>query len=131
MKNCIEKVATENAKTIIDSMVKNFVNDFYGNEENVLTLDKVDSYLEFVRELLTTPHRDFENDLLGIMSNNLYCLSVYVNTLYNWEIMPMAMVIDEDLKKAFEDGVNYAMDNIKYTIQRYITERDKITEGVA
>lgn len=129
MKNCNEKVATENAKTIIDSMVKNFINDFYANGEDVLTLDKVRSYHKFVRELNTTTHRDFENDLLAIMTANLYQISAYLTTLYDWEIMPMAD--DEDLKMAFEDRVNDCMFYIKDAIKTYVTKRDKMNEGVA
>lgn len=128
MKNFNEKVATSNANTIIDAMVKNFINDFYANGEYVLTSDKVHSYLDFVRELNTTTHRDFENDLLAIMSNNLYYVSVYMNTLYNWEIMPMAD--DDDLKNAFQDRVNLCMYHIESAIETYVTKRDKI-EGVA
>lgn len=129
MEKIFEKVATENANTIIDAMVKNFINDFYGNEENVLTLNKVHSYLEFVRELNTTTHRDFENDLLAIMSNNLHYVSVYMNVLYNWEIMPMAD--DEDLKMVFKYGINDFMCIIESAIKTYVTKRDKMNEGVA
>ena len=128
MKNCNEKVATENANTLIDAMVKNFVNDFYANGE-VLTLDKVRSYHKFVRELNTTTHRDFENDLLAIMTANLYQISAYLTTLYDWEIMPMAD--DEDLKMAFEDRVNDCMFYIKDAIKTYVTKRDNATMGVA
>lgn len=128
MEKIIEKVATENAKTIIDAMVKNFVNDFYANGE-VLTLEKVRSYHEFVRELNTTTHRDFENDLLAIMTANLYQISAYLTTLYDWEIMPMAN--DEDLKMAFEDRVNDCMFYIESAIKTYVTERDNATMGVA
>lgn len=122
MEKIFEKVATSNANTLIDAMVKNFINDFYGKPENELVLAKVHSYLDFVRELNTTTHRDFENHLLAIMSNNLYYVSVYMNTLYNWEIMPMAD--DEDLKMTFEDRVNDCMYNIKSAIKTYVTKRD-------
>lgn len=128
MEKIFERVATENANTIIDAMVKNFVNDFYANGE-VLTLEKVRSYHEFVRELNTTTHRDFENDLLAIMTANLYQISAYLTTLYDWEIMPMAD--DEDLKMAFEDRVNDCMFYIKDAIKTYVTKRDKMNEGVA
>lgn len=128
MEKIFERVATENAKTIIDSMVKNFINDFYANGE-VLTLEKVRSYHKFVRELNTTTHRDFENDLLAIMTANLYQISAYLTTLYDWEIMPMAD--DEDLKMAFEDRVSDCMFYIKDAIKTYITKRDKMNEGVA
>ena len=124
MKNCNEKVATENANTLIDAMVKNYINDFYGKPENELVLAKVHSYLEFVRELNTATHRDFENHLLAIMSNNLHYVSSYINVLYNWEIMPMAD--DEDLKMAFEDRVSECMHNIKSAIKTYVTKRDKM-----
>lgn len=129
MEKIFEKVATENANTIIDAMVKNFINDFYGKPDNELVLAKVHSYLELVRELNTTTHRDFENDLLAIMSNNLYYVTTYINTLYNWEIMPMAD--DEDLKNAFQDRVKDFMYNIKSAIKTYVTKRDKMVEGVA
>lgn len=119
-----EKVATENANTIIDAMVKNFINDFYGKPENELVLAKVHSYLDFVRELNTTTHKDYENNLLAVMSNNLYYVSVYMNTLYNWEIMPMAD--DEDLKMAFEGRVSDCIHNIKSAIKTYVTERDNL-----
>lgn len=123
------KVATSNANTLIDAMVKNYINDFYGKPENELVLAKVHSYLEFVSELNTTTHRDFENDLLAIMTANLHQISVYLSTLYNWEIMPMAD--DEDLKMAFEDRVSDCMHNIKSAIKTYVTKRDKFIEGVA
>lgn len=122
------KVATENANTIIDSMVKNFINDFYANGK-VLTLDKVRSYHKFVRELNTTTHRDFEDELLAIMTANLHQISVYLTTLYDWDIMPMAD--DEDLKNAFQDGVKDFMYNIESAIKTYVTKRDKMVEGVA
>ena len=125
MKKILEKVATENANTIIDAMVKNFINDFYANGE-ALTLDKVNSYHKFVRELNTTTHRDFENDLLAIMTANLHSVSTYMFVLYDWEIMPMAD--DDDLKMAFEDRVNDCMYNIQSAIETYVTKRDK---GVA
>lgn len=129
MTQILEKVATENANTIIDAMVKNYINDFYGKPEDELVLAKVHSYLEFVRELNTTTHRDFENHLLAIMSNNLHYVSSYMNVLYNWEIMPMAD--DEDLKMAFENRVSECMHNIKSAIKTYVTKRDKMNEGVA
>ena len=129
MEKIIEKVATENANTIIDAMVKNYINDFYGKPENELVLAKVHSYLEFVRELNTTTHRDFENHLLAIMTANLYQISAYLTTLYDWEIMPMAD--DEDLKMAFEDRVNDCMFYIKDAIKTYVTKRDNATMGVA
>ena len=128
MEKIIEKVATENANTLIDAMVKNFVNDFYANGE-VLTLDKVRSYHKFVRELNTATHRDFENHLLAIMTANLHQISAYLTTLYDWEIMPMAD--DEDLKMAFEDRVNDCMFYIKDAIKTYVTKRDNATMGVA
>ena len=128
MEKIIEKVATEDANTLIDAMVKNFVNDFYANGE-VLTLDKVRSYHKFVRELNTTTHRDFENHLLAIMTANLHQISAYLTTLYDWEIMPMAD--DEDLKMAFEDRVNDCMFYIKDAIKTYVTKRDNATMGVA
>lgn len=129
MEKIFERVATENAYTLIDAMVKNYINDFYGKPENELTLDKVRSYHKFVRELNTTTHRDFENDLLAIMTANLYQISAYLTTLYDWEIMPMAD--DEDLKMAFEDRVNDCMFYIKDAIKTYVTKRDKMNEGVA
>ena len=116
------KVATSNA--MIDAMVKNYINDFYGKPENELDLAKVNSYYEFVRELNYTTHRDFENNLLAIMTANLHQISVYLSTLYNWEIMPMAD--DEDLKMAFEDRVSDCMHNIKSAIKTYVTKRDKM-----
>lgn len=128
MEKNLEKVATENANTIIDAMVKNFINDFYANGE-VLTLDKVRSYHKFVRELNTTTHRDFENDLLAIMTANLHQLSAYLTTLYDWDIMPMAD--DDDLKMAFEDRVSECMFYIKDAIKTYVTKRDNATMGVA
>ena len=123
-----EKVATENANTIIDAMVENFANDFYANGE-VLTLDKVRSYHKFVRELNTTTHRDFENDLLAIMTANLHQISAYLTTLYDWDIMPMAD--DYDLKMAFQDRVEDCMYNIKSAIKTYVTKRDNMVGGVA
>ena len=129
MEKIIEKVATENANTIIEAMVKNFINDFYANEENVLTLDKVHSYLEFVVELNDTTHRDFENDLLAVMTANLHYVSSYMIVLYDWEIMPMAD--DDDLKMAFEDRVKDCMHNIKSAIKTYVTNRDNMVGGVA
>ena len=91
-----EKVATENANTIIDAMVKNYIDDFYGKSENVLVLTKVHSYLKLVNGLREMDNRDFEDALLGIMSNNLFYVSSYMTTLYNWHIFPMAE--DYDLK---------------------------------
>ena len=125
MEKIFEKVATSNA--MIDAMVKNYINDFYGKPENELVLAKVHSYLEFVNDLNTTTLRDFENHLLAIMSNNLFYVSSYMNVLYNWEIMPMAN--DEDLKMAFEDRVRDCMHNIKDAIKTYVTKRDKIAES--
>lgn len=116
------KVATSNA--MIDAMVKNYINDFYGKPDNELVLTKVHSYLEFVVELNDTTHRDFENDLLAVMSNNLFDVSIYMNVLYNWRIMPMAD--DDDLKMAFEDRLNDCMHNIKSAIKTYVTTRDKM-----
>lgn len=124
MKEIIEKVATSNADTLIDAMVKNYINDFYGKPEDELVLSKVHKYLELVDVLNTTTHRDFENHLLAVMSNNLHFVSVYMNTLYNWEIMPMAD--DDDLKMAFEDRVKDCMHNIKSAIKTYVTKRDKM-----
>lgn len=129
MEKIFEKVATSNANTLIDAMVKNYINDFYGKPEDELVLSKVHKYLELVDVLNTTTHRDFENHLLAVMSNNLHFVSVYMNTLYNWEIMPMAD--DEDLKMAFEDRVSDCMHNIKSAIKTYVTKRDKFIEGVA
>lgn len=126
MKN-LTKVATSNA--MIDAMVKNYIDDFYGKPENELVLSKVHSYLEFVAELNTTTHRDFENNLLAIMTANLHQISVYLSTLYNWEIMPMAD--DDDLKMAFEDRISDCLHNIKDAIKTYVTKRDKFIEGVA
>ena len=123
------KVATENANTLIDAMVKNYINDFYGKPEDELVLSKVHKYLELVDVLNTTTHRDFENDLLAVMSNNLHFVSVYMNTLYNWEIMPMAD--DEDLKMDFEDRISDCLHNIKSAIKTYVTKRDNATMGVA
>lgn len=121
MKNST-KVATSNA--MIDAMVKNYINDFYGKPENELDLAKVNSYYEFVRELNTTTHRDFENDLLAIMTVNLHYLPTYMTVLYNWEIMPMAD--DDDLKMAFEVRVSDCLHNIKDAIKTYVTKRDKM-----
>ena len=39
------EVATSNANTMIDAMVKNYINDFYGKPENELVLTKVHSSL--------------------------------------------------------------------------------------
>lgn len=116
------KVATSNA--MIDEMVTNYINDFYGKPENELDLAKVNSYYEFVRELNTTTHRDFENDLLAIMSANLHYLPTYMTVLYDWEIMPMAD--DDDLKMAFEDRISDCLYNIKSAINTYVTKRDKM-----
>ena len=116
------KVATSNA--MIDAMVKNYINDFYGKPENELDLAKVNSYYEFVRELNYTTHRDFENDLLAIMSANLHYLPTYMTVLYDWEIMPMAD--DDDLKMAFEDRISDCLHNIKSAIKTYVTKRDKM-----
>ena len=116
------KVATSNA--MIDAMVQNYINDFYGKPENELDLAKVNSYYEFVRELNTTTHRDFENDLLAIMSANLHQIKVYLTTLYDWDIMPMAD--DDDLKMAFEDRVSDCLYYIKDAIKTYVTKRDKM-----
>lgn len=129
MEKIIEKVATENANTIIDAMVKNFINDFYGEPENKLNLSDVMSYDKFVRKLNTTTHRDFENDLLAVMTTNLYKISGYLITLYNWEMFPMAD--DEDLKNAFQERVKDFMYNIKSAIETYVTKRDNATMGVA
>lgn len=118
------KVATSNANTLIDAMVKDYINDFYGKPENELDLAKVNSYYEFVRELNTTTHRDFENDLLAIMSANLHYLPIYMTVLYDWEIMPMAD--DDDLKMAFEDRISDCLHNIKSAIKTYVTKRDKM-----
>lgn len=117
------KVATSNA--MIDAMVKNYINDFYGKPEDELVLSKVHKYLELVDVLNTTTHRDFENDLLAIMTANLHYVSTYMNVLYNWEIMPMADD-DDDLKIAFEERVSDCMHNIKSAIKTYVTKRDKI-----
>lgn len=128
MEKIFEKVATSNANTLIDAMVKNFINDFYANESE-LNLSDVNSYYKFVSELNTTTHKDFENNLLAVMSNNLYYVSVYMNTLYNWGIMPMAD--DDDLRMAFEGRVNDCMYNIKSAIKTYVIKRDKMVVGVA
>lgn len=124
MEKTFEKVATENANSIIDTMVKNFINDFYGKPENELVLAKVHSYLEFVNELNGTYPMAYQNHLLVTMSNNLHYVSSYMNVLYNWEIMPMAD--DDDLKMAFEDRVKDCMHNIKSAIKTYVTKRDKM-----
>ena len=121
------KVATSNA--MIDAMVKNYINDFYGKPENELDFAKVHKYIELVDALNTTTHRDFENDLLAIMSANLYQIKVYLTTLYDWDIMPMAD--DVDLKMAFEERVSDCMFYIKDAIKTYVTKRDKMIEGVA
>lgn len=116
------KVATSNA--MIDAMVQNYINDFYGKPENELVLAKVHSYLEFVSELNTTTHRDFENDLLALMTANLHQIKVYLTTLYDWDIMPMAD--DDDLKMVFEDRISDCLHYIKSAIKTYVTKRDKM-----
>ena len=121
------KVATSNA--MIDAMVKNYINDFYGKPENELALSDVLSYYKLVNQLNTTTHRDFENDLLAIMTANLHYLPTYMTVLYDWEIMPMAD--DDDLKMAFEDRISDCLHNIKSAIKTYVTKRDKMIEGVA
>ena len=93
-----------NENAMIDEMVKNYINDFYGKPENELVLSKVHNYLKIIRELKTTTHRDYENDLLAIMYNNLFYVSSYMITLYNWHIFPMAD--DDDLKMVFENEVH-------------------------
>lgn len=125
MEKFIEKVATENAFTLIDAMVKNFINDFFANDENELTLDKVDSYIEYVnglKGLNTTICSDYRKDFLAVMSANLHYVSAYMVTLNNWEIMPMAD--DDDLKMAFENRVNDCMYNIKLAIKTYVYKRN-------
>lgn len=129
MEKFFEKVATENANTIIDAMVKNFINDFYGEPEYKVNLSDIISYCKFVNKLNTTTHRDFENDLLAIMTANLYQISGYLTTLYNWEMFPMAD--DEDLKNVFQDKIKDFMYNIEDAIKTYVTKRDKMNEGVA
>lgn len=124
MEKTFEKVATSNANTLIDAMVKNYINDFYGKPEDELVLSKVHKYLELVDVLNTTTHRDFENDLLAIMSINLFDVSTYMNVLINWDIMPMAN--DEDLKMAFEDRISDWLYNIKSAIKTYVNKRDKM-----
>lgn len=124
MEKTFEKVATENANTLIDAMVKNYINDFWGKPENELDLAKVHKYIELVDALNTTTHRDFENDLLVIMSNNLFYVSSYMITLYNWHIFPMAD--DDDLKMVFENKVYEFLEIIKSAINTYVTERDKM-----
>lgn len=118
------KVATSNANTLIDAMVKNYINDFYGKPENELVVSKVHSYLKLIRELNDTTHRDFENDLLAIMSANLFYVSSYMITLYNWHIFPMAD--DDDLKLEFENKVYDFLAIIKDAIETYVTKRDKM-----
>ena len=110
-------------------MVKNYINDFYGKPEDELVLSKVHKYLELVDILNYTAHRDFENDLLAIMAANLHQIKVYLTTLYDWDIMPMA--VDEDLKMVFEKRVSDCLHNIKSAIKTYVTKRDKFIEGVA
>ena len=122
MKEIIEKVATSNAK--IDEMVKNYINDFYGKPENELVLTKVHSYLKLVNGLREMDNRDFEDALLGIMSNNLFYVSSYMTTLYNWHIFPMAD--DDDLKMVFENKVHNFLEIIKDAIETYVTKRDKM-----
>lgn len=124
MEKTFEKVATSNANTLIDAMVKNYINDFYGKPEDELVLSKVHKYLELVDVLNTTTHRDFENDLLAIMSINLFDVSTYMNVLINWDIMPMAN--DDDLKREFENRVSDWLYNIKSAIKTYVTKRDKM-----
>lgn len=124
MEKIFEKVATSNANTLIDAMVKDYINDFYGKPENELELSKVHKYLEFVDILNTTTHKDYENNLLAIMYTNLYQISGFLTTLYDWEMFPMAD--DEDLKMAFENRVNDCMYNIKSAIKTYVTKRDKL-----
>lgn len=126
MEKTFEKVATENANTLIDAMVKNYINDFWGKPENELDLAKVHKYIELVDVLNTTTHRDFENDLLAIMSANLHYLPTYMTVLYDWEIMPMAD--DDDLKMAFEVRVSDCLYNIKDAIKTYVTKRDKMCD---
>lgn len=122
MEKIIEKVATSNAK--IDEMVKNYINDFYGKPENELVLTKVHSYLKLVNGLREMDNRDFEDALLGIMSNNLFYVSSYMITLYNWHIFPMAD--DDDLKMVFENKVHNFLEIIKDAIETYVTKRDKM-----
>lgn len=116
------KVATSNA--MIDEMVKNYINDFYGKPENELELSKVHKYLELVNGLREMDNRDFEDALLGIMSNNLFYVSSYMSTLYNWHIFPMAD--DDDLKMVFENKVHNFLAIIKDEIKTYVTKRDKM-----
>lgn len=116
------KVATSNA--MIDEMVTNYINDFYGKPENELVVSKVHEYLKLVHKLNTTTNRDFENDLLAIMSNNLFYVSSYMITLYNWHIFPMAD--DDDLKMVFENKVHEFLEIIKDEIKTYVTKRDKM-----
>lgn len=116
MENFNEMVATENANTLIDAMVKNYINDFYGKPENELVFSKVHKYLELVNGLIEMDNRDFEDDLLAIMADNLYKISGYLTTLYNREIMPMA----------FEIRVSDCLHNIKSAIQTYVKTRDKM-----
>ena len=124
MEKIFEKVATENANPLIDAMVKNYINDFWGKPENELDLAKVHKYIELVDVLNTTTHINFENDLLAIMSINLFDVSTYMNVLINWDIMPMAN--DDDLKREFENRVSDWLYNIKSAIKTYVTKRDKI-----
>lgn len=116
------KVATSNA--MIDAMVKNYINDFYGKPENELVVSKVHKYLELINGLKEMDNRDFENDLLAIMSANLFYVSSYMITLYNWHIFPMAD--DDDLKLEFENKVYDFLAIIKDAIKTYVTKRDKM-----
>ena len=107
------KVATSNA--MIDEMVKNYINDFYGKPENELALSDVMNYYKLVNKLNTTTHRDFENDLLAIMAANLHQISGYLITLYNWYMFPMAD--DDDLKREFEYRICDFLHNINLTVR--------------
>lgn len=127
MEKIFEKVATSNANTLIDAMVKNYINDFYGKPENELVVSKVHEYLKLVHKLLETTNTNFENELLTIMSNNLFYVSSYMITLYNWHIFPMAE--DYDLKMVFENKVHEFLEIIKSAIKTYVTKRDKIAES--
>lgn len=122
MEKNFEKVATSNA--MIDTMVKNYINDFYGKPENELVLSKVNEYLKLVHKLLETTNTNFENELLTIMSNNLFYVSSYMITLYNWHIFPMAD--DDDLKLVFENKAHEFLEIIKDAIKTYVTKRDKM-----
>lgn len=118
----LNKVATSNA--MIDEMVKNYINDFYGKPENELVVSKVNDYLKLVHKLIKTTNTDFECELLTIMSNNLFYVSSYMITLYNWHIFPMAE--DYDLKMVFENKVYEFLAIIKDAIKTYVTKRDKM-----